>query len=148
MEKSSYRFSVSNIIFYILAIGSAALLAACTGMETFGDSSKYCTIFQLGKPTLKLLKLFLSSPGAPWIHTFHKLNLGLCEPFSPMTKMGLFQICEGDQSDLTSWPNCWSWDETNLQMTQSFQWAINFVFAIFIIVSYSHEALLMHMAES
>ena len=49
MEKSSYRFSVSNIIFYILAIGSAALLAACTGMETFGDSSKYCTIFQLGK---------------------------------------------------------------------------------------------------
>ena len=51
------------------------------------------------------------------------------------TYLGLFQICEGDQSDLTSWPNCWSWDETNLQMTQSFQWAINFVFAMFIIVS-------------
>ena len=49
MEKSSYRFSVSNIIFYILSLGSAALLAACTGMETFGDSSQYCTIFQLGK---------------------------------------------------------------------------------------------------
>ena len=49
MEKSSYRFSVSNIIFYILSIASAGLLAACTGMETFGDSSKYCTIFQLGK---------------------------------------------------------------------------------------------------
>lgn len=105
MEKSSYRFSVSNIIFYILSIGSAALLAACTGMETFGDSSQYCTIFQLG----------------------------LCEPFAPMTKLGLFQICEGDQSDLTNWPNCWSWDETNIQMTQSFQWAINFVFAMFII---------------
>ena len=48
MEKSSSRFSISNFIFYFLSISSAACLATSVALDSFGDSSQYCTVSQLG----------------------------------------------------------------------------------------------------
>jgi len=57
MEKSSRRFSLSNLIFYFLSLGSAACLATSVALDTFGDSSKYCTVAQLGKLNSGLFNL-------------------------------------------------------------------------------------------
>ena len=48
MSNSSHRFSFSNILFYILCASSAGLIAAATGLPTFGDSSSFCTVVILG----------------------------------------------------------------------------------------------------
>lgn len=49
MTHSSHRFSFSNILFYFLCFSATSLIAAATGLPTFGDSSSFCTVVILGK---------------------------------------------------------------------------------------------------
>lgn len=98
MSNSSSKFSISNLIFYGLCLGSAGLFAAASGLSTFGDSSQFCTI------TL----------------------LGLCEPFSPMTKLGLWEKCtvSEDVDDCTSWSSDESSDNQNPTLNMMFAFLI------------------------
>jgi len=104
MDKSSNRFSLSNIIFYILAGSSAALFFTALGLATFGDSSQYCTV-----PELRL-----------------------CEPFEPLTKVGLFKICEGELNEGQVVNEiCTEWGDFKTGETENYQWVLSLTFALY-----------------
>jgi len=96
MAASSSRFSPSNLLFYFLCVSSTGLTAAATGLPSFGDSSIFCTITQLG----------------------------LCTPFHPKTKIGLWKKIEIDETS----QNSTSWSQSE----NSFDWAVNFIFALYV----------------
>ena len=110
MDKSSKRFSLSNIIFYVLSLSTACLFFAASGLGTFGDSSQYCTV-----PELRL-----------------------CEPFTPSTKLGLFNICEGDlEEGEVADEVCTNWGDFKSDETANYQWVISLCFTLYLLVSFN-----------
>ena len=101
MAASSSRFSASNLIFYFLCLSSTGLIAAATGLPSFGDSSIFCTV----------------------------TTLGLCTPFEPKTKIGLWEKCEVSDTGSDS---CTSWSD--ISDSGGYDWAINLIFAFYIMV--------------
>ena len=110
MANSSWRFSISNLLFYFLCLSSTGLTAASTGLSTFGDSSIYCTI----------------------------TTLGLCTPFDPKTQIGLWEKCELDASGLN--PNCTAWSKMEYEWAE-YGWAVNFIFALFVMVNAGYRGI-------
>jgi len=107
MTRSSRQSSLSNIVFVILAISTVALFFTAFGLNSFGDTSQYCKIPELG----------------------------LCQPYEPATKLGLFRVCvgklhSGEMVDET----CGKWPE---QIDTSFNWVLEFVAAFYFIAGVS-----------
>ena len=64
----------------------------------------------------------------------------LCTPFSPETRMGLFEVCVKTVNEHIVSTDCHDWAEFQHYKTANFQWSLKFVAAMYIIVSFTVES--------
>lgn len=68
---------------------------------------------------------------------------GLCTPFTPVTRLGLWEKCEMVSNETEV---CETWSDSDV----SYDWAINFIFAFYVMVSFfmTHYCILFNFQHS
>ena len=65
-------------------------------------------------------------------------ELRLCEPFEPLTKVGLFKICEGELNEGQVVNElCTDWADFKTNETANYQWVLSLTFALYFFVRLS-----------